>query len=140
MTIHAHHGARIACASGADRYKVEMQLRQTGLMQYFEGRIFSGYETPRSKPFPDVYLAAAAALQVLPAPLCRRRGHRDRCVRRRGCWCLSVYRLCTRRAMVLRCSAAGASCIFQRHGRTAGPVALNLFSESRSMPVLESPN
>ncbi|MBL8335930.1 MAG: HAD family phosphatase [Rhodoferax sp.] len=66
-TIHAHQGARIACASGADRYKVEMQLRQTGLMQYFEGRIFSGYETPRSKPFPDVYLAAAAALQVLPA-------------------------------------------------------------------------
>jgi len=64
--IHAHHGARIACASGADRFKVEMQLRQTGLMPYFEGRIFSGYETPRSKPFPDVYLAAAAALQVSP--------------------------------------------------------------------------
>ena len=64
--IHAHHGARIACASGADRFKVEMQLRQTGLMPYFEGRIFSGYETPRSKPFPDVYLAAAAALQASP--------------------------------------------------------------------------
>ena len=57
---------RIACASGADRFKVEMQLRQTGLMPYFEGRIFSGYETPRSKPFPDVYLAAAAALQASP--------------------------------------------------------------------------
>ena len=64
--IHAHQGARIACASGADRFKVEMQLRQTGLMPYFEGRIFSGYETPRSKPFPDVYLAAAAALQADP--------------------------------------------------------------------------
>jgi len=65
--IHAHHNARIACASGADRFKVEMQLRMVGLMDYFEGRIFSGYETPRSKPFPDVYLAAAAALQVSPA-------------------------------------------------------------------------
>lgn len=64
--IHAHHDARIACASGADRFKVEMQLRKVGLMDYFEGRIFSGYETPRSKPFPDVYLAAASALQVDP--------------------------------------------------------------------------
>jgi len=64
--IHAHHNARIACASGADRFKVEMQLRKVGLMAYFEGRIFSGYETPRSKPAPDVYLAAAAALQVSP--------------------------------------------------------------------------
>lgn len=64
--IHADHGARIACASGADRIKVEMQLRKVGLMDYFEGRIFSGYETPRSKPFPDVYLAAAQALQADP--------------------------------------------------------------------------
>ncbi len=64
--IHARHEARIACASGADRFKVEMQLRKVGLMDYFEGRIFSGYETPRSKPFPDVYLAAAAALRVDP--------------------------------------------------------------------------
>lgn len=64
--IHAHHDARIACASGADRFKVEMQLRKVGLIDYFEGRIFSGYETPRSKPFPDVYLAAAQALKVQP--------------------------------------------------------------------------
>ena len=64
--IHADHGARIACASGADRFKVEMQLRHVGLMDYFDGRIFSGYETPRSKPFPDVYLAAALALQASP--------------------------------------------------------------------------
>ena len=65
--IHTDHNARIACASGADRFKVEMQLRKVGLMAYFEGRIFSGYETPRSKPAPDVYLAAAAALQILPS-------------------------------------------------------------------------
>ena len=60
---HAPCGAqRIACASGADRFKVEMQLAQVGLMDYFEGRIFSGHEMPRSKPAPDVYLAAAAHL------------------------------------------------------------------------------
>lgn len=65
-TLHARLGGKIACASGADRFKVEMQLRHVGLMDYFDGRIFSGYETPRSKPFPDVYLAAAAALGVDP--------------------------------------------------------------------------
>ena len=35
-------------------------------MPYFEGRIFSGHEMPRSKPAPDVYLAAAAAVGVHP--------------------------------------------------------------------------
>lgn len=63
-TIHALYEGRIACASGADRFKVELQLEKCGLMPYFKGRIFSGHETPRSKPFPDVYLAAAAALGV----------------------------------------------------------------------------
>jgi HAD superfamily hydrolase (TIGR01509 family) len=62
--IHARYRGRIACASGADRRKVELQLRKVGLFDCFEGRIFSGYETPRSKPHPDVYLAAAAALKV----------------------------------------------------------------------------
>ena len=64
---HAQCQGRIAVASGADRYKIEMMLQRVGLSSYFEGRIFSGHETPRSKPFPDVYLAAAAHLQVDPA-------------------------------------------------------------------------
>ncbi len=64
--IHALFGGRIACASGADRFKVELQMQKCGLMPYFNGRIFSGHETPRSKPFPDVYLAAAAALGADP--------------------------------------------------------------------------
>jgi HAD superfamily hydrolase (TIGR01509 family) len=58
---------RIACCSGADRWKVEMQLAKCGLLPYFEGRIFSGHEMPRSKPEPDVYLAAMAPLGVTPA-------------------------------------------------------------------------
>ena len=65
--LHAHCEGRIAVASGADRFKVEMMLRKVGLHAYFEGRIFSGHEMPRSKPHPDVYLAAAAHLQVEPA-------------------------------------------------------------------------
>ena len=65
--LHQATGGRIACASGADRFKVEMMLKQVGLADYFAGNIFSGHEMPRSKPHPDVYLAAAAHLGVNPA-------------------------------------------------------------------------
>ena len=64
--IHARFQGRIACASGADRFKVELQLEKCGLMPFFQGHIFSGHEMPRSKPAPDVYLAAAAGLGVDP--------------------------------------------------------------------------
>ena len=65
--IHLSFDGRIACASGADRLKVELQLAKVDLMPYFEGRIFSGHEMPRSKPAPDVYLAAAEAVGVHPS-------------------------------------------------------------------------
>ncbi|MBB3228033.1 HAD superfamily hydrolase (TIGR01509 family) [Luteibacter sp. Sphag1AF] len=58
---------RIAVASGADRHKVQLQLRKVGLHDAFANKMFSGHETPRSKPWPDVYLAAAKALGVDPA-------------------------------------------------------------------------
>ena len=109
--IHAHHDARIACASGADRFKVEMQLRKVGLMDYFEGRIFSGYETPRSKPFPDVYLAAAEALRCRPAALRRGGGHGHRCHCRRGGGRRRV-RLCARRATARPCAMPAPSRCF----------------------------
>lgn len=64
--VHAAVQGRIAVCSGADRPKVEMQLRKCGLLPYFEGRVFSGHEMPRSKPAPDVYLAGAAALGMDP--------------------------------------------------------------------------
>jgi len=64
--LHERLQGRIACASGADLFKVRLQLEKVGLMRYFEGRIFSGHDLPRSKPFPDVYLAAAGALQADP--------------------------------------------------------------------------
>ena len=65
--IHLSFEGRIACASGADRLKVELQLVKVDLMPYFEDRIFSGHEMPRSKPAPDVYLAAAKAVGVHPS-------------------------------------------------------------------------
>ena len=64
---HAATGGRIACASGADRFKVEMQLAQVGLASWFNGTVFSGHEMPRTKPAPDVYLAAAEHLRTAPA-------------------------------------------------------------------------
>ncbi|WP_322102751.1 HAD family phosphatase [Paraburkholderia sp. J41] len=64
--IHAAFDGRIAVASGADRRKVELQLRKVGLLASFGPHIYSGHETPRSKPFPDVYLAAAAGLDADP--------------------------------------------------------------------------
>ena len=69
QAVRAVHGllqGRIACASGADRQKVEMQLAQVGLAPLFAGRVFSGHEMPATKPAPDVYLAAAAAVGVPP--------------------------------------------------------------------------
>jgi HAD superfamily hydrolase (TIGR01509 family) len=57
----------IACASGADLGKVELQLRKVGLDRVFAGKMFSGMDQPRSKPAPDVYLAAAAFLGIDPA-------------------------------------------------------------------------
>ena len=64
--VHQQLQGRIACASGADRFKVEMQLAQVGLEPYFAGKVFSGHEMPATKPAPDVYLAAAAALGIAP--------------------------------------------------------------------------
>lgn len=69
QAAHTHTGQRIACASGADRFKVEMQLAKVGLMDFFAGCIFSGHEMARSKPAPDVYLAAAQHLAA-PAHQC----------------------------------------------------------------------
>ena len=65
--LHATLQGRIACASGADRFKVELQLDKIGVLDCFKGRVFSGHEMPRSKPAPDVYLAAAEALGVDPS-------------------------------------------------------------------------
>ena len=65
--LHDVLGGRIACASGADLPKVEMQLEKCGLIAFFRGRIFSGHDLPRSKPAPDVYLVAAKSVGVAPS-------------------------------------------------------------------------
>lgn len=66
-SIYEVYGRKLACVTGADRAKVEMQLEIAGLTKYFEDRVFSGMECAKSKPAPDVYLAAAKSLNIDPA-------------------------------------------------------------------------
>lgn len=55
-------------ASNAPLTKVELCLNTTGLNQYFsQDRIFSAYTIERWKPEPDLFLAAADAMQIAPA-------------------------------------------------------------------------
>ena len=64
--LHRSLPGKMAVASGADKPKVLMQLEKVGLAPYFGDRVFSGHDLPRSKPWPDVYLAAAAAVGAAP--------------------------------------------------------------------------
>ena len=64
--VHAQLGGKIAVTSGADKPKVLMQLDKVGMSAYFGEHVFSGHDLPRTKPWPDVYLAAAASLGIAP--------------------------------------------------------------------------
>lgn len=57
---------KIACVSAAERAKINLQLEKVGLIDFFQGAIFSGTETTHNKPHPDVYIKAAHALQAAP--------------------------------------------------------------------------
>ena len=57
----------ICVASNGPREKIALALSVTGLLPFFEGRIFSSYELGTWKPDPGLYLHAAAAMGVAPA-------------------------------------------------------------------------
>ncbi|MCQ9618062.1 HAD family phosphatase [Paenalcaligenes niemegkensis] len=57
---------KIACASAAELQKINLQLNKVGLIDLFDGHLFSGVDVPRNKPYPDVYLKAAEALATDP--------------------------------------------------------------------------
>ncbi|NEX63250.1 HAD family hydrolase [Noviherbaspirillum galbum] len=61
------HDTAFCVASGADRAKMRLTLGKTGLLPYFDGKLFSGMEVPRTKPAPDVYLLAAQTMGVHPS-------------------------------------------------------------------------
>ncbi|WP_416268475.1 HAD family phosphatase [Burkholderia cepacia] len=56
-----------ACASNSHRAYVEAALARTGLARFFGDRLFCADAVARPKPAPDVYLAAARTLGVVPA-------------------------------------------------------------------------
>ena len=59
-------GLKLAVASSADRVKIEINLREIGVSAGTFDAIVSGEEVERKKPFPDIYLLAAAKLAVSP--------------------------------------------------------------------------
>jgi HAD superfamily hydrolase (TIGR01509 family) len=54
----------IASSGGFD--KMDVSLGVTGLLARFEGRIFSATQVSRPKPFPDLFLHAAIAMNEQP--------------------------------------------------------------------------
>jgi len=53
-------------ASSGEHEKIRLTLGATGLLKYFQGRIFSVADVARPKPAPDVFLFAARQLGAEP--------------------------------------------------------------------------
>src|SRR5229473_721136 len=59
-------GVATCVASSGTPEKMRFTLGLTGLWDLFDGRIFSSSQVPRGKPFPDLFLHAAIAMDVQP--------------------------------------------------------------------------
>lgn len=57
-------------ASSGSHEKMQLTLGKTGLIDFFDGNIFSTSEVVRGKPFPDVYLHAAQSMGVTDVKKC----------------------------------------------------------------------
>jgi len=62
----ASAGATLAVGSQGSHEKMQLTLRVTGLLPFFEGRIFSATQVARPKPAPDLFLLAARTLGFAP--------------------------------------------------------------------------
>ena len=60
-------GLKIAVASGADRVKVDANLRELGLARSDFDAVIDGDQVTRKKPAPDIFLAACGALDLPPS-------------------------------------------------------------------------
>ena len=58
---------RCCVASSGEHEKMRLTLGLTGLLRYFEGRMFSATEVPHGKPHPDLFLLAARRMNADPA-------------------------------------------------------------------------
>jgi HAD superfamily hydrolase (TIGR01509 family) len=57
----------VCVASSGPAEKIELTLSLTGLLPFFEGRIFSSYDVGSWKPDPGLFLHAARVMGVTPA-------------------------------------------------------------------------
>jgi HAD superfamily hydrolase (TIGR01509 family) len=53
-------------ASSGPLEKIRLSLRLTGLLEYFDGHLFSAYEINSWKPAPDLFLHAARVMGAVP--------------------------------------------------------------------------
>jgi len=59
-------GYQICVASSGEHEKMNLTLGQTGLVDLFDGRLFSATEVARGKPDPDLFLYAARKMGTVP--------------------------------------------------------------------------
>jgi HAD superfamily hydrolase (TIGR01509 family) len=59
-------GLKLALATSADRVKMEVNLRETGLSADLFQSIITGLDVEKKKPSPDIYLKAAESLELDP--------------------------------------------------------------------------
>jgi HAD superfamily hydrolase (TIGR01509 family) len=59
-------GATLAVGSQGSHEKMRLTLGVTGLLPFFEGRIFSASQVSRPKPAPDLFLLASETLGFTP--------------------------------------------------------------------------
>ena len=59
-------GLRIALATSADRVKMEINLRETGIPLDLFYATVNGLDVERKKPFPDIYLKACELIDLKP--------------------------------------------------------------------------
>lgn len=69
LTYLKNKGYKLAVASSTKRHQVERHLNSANVRQYFDA-VICGDMVEKSKPEPDIYLKAAAALGVQPEDCC----------------------------------------------------------------------